>query len=478
MSDLSEVESPIDEVAHPPGQEEVKYNLFRILCVCASTLGFEMAFNVLFSLSEPIMASMNLTSTAQFLCWLSGPIAGVTLLPIVGIWSDNCKSKFGRRRPFIVGGCGVTIVSFLLLILLKKVHEKMNLYAKTACMLFILFISYAAINTIMAPSRALIGDLVPENKQNLANAVASILIGLSSVLPNLVGGVGFFIPNPKYSEKADNVTMYFCLVILIISVIVTSIVSREKSLEIKEHHKKTNPFVQMFKAFKDMPKPIFRACVLMVLSWIANYTYTMLGTSFFMSEVFPPGNEAKGLCFGMLCIACSNACSFIYGCVHTYVTNLIGYKATYCIAHVIEAVSLSTVFFIKDKWALLGLFVPIGIAITNFNSTPYAIVSYTVTDEFMGVYMSIISTCIDLAYVIANLVMNLGLGNLYTKFPSSWNLKRYQSLIGFASVWAILTAIYSLFVIIPDHKIEIDEEEEEVSESSDVEQDRPPEEIV
>ncbi|EAY23426.1 Major Facilitator Superfamily protein [Trichomonas vaginalis G3] len=482
MSDA--VESTMQEYSE--SQPEVHYTILRIICICMSTLGFEMAFNVLFSLSEPIMASMNMSSTSQFLCWLSGPLAGVTLMPLIGVWSDNCKSRFGRRRPFIVGGCIFSVISFLLLLILKRVHEKFNAAGKTVSMLFILFFSYASINTIMAPSRALIGDIIPETRQGISNSIASVLIGLSSVLPNLVGGVGFFLKSETYSERADTVTMYFCLFILILSVIITVFASHEKPHVPAEehHHHKKNPFVQMYEALKKMPKPIIRSCILMVLSWVANYTFTMLGTSFFMKEVFPEEQESKGLCFGMLVIACANLMSFIYGCVHPYVVNLIGCKTTYFISHIIEAVSLSCAFFVKNKWALLGLFTPIGIAITNFNSIPYELVSYTVTEEYMGVYMSILSTCIDVAYVLANLIMNLGLGNLVPKFPSSWHLTRYQSLIGFAAVWAVLTAVFSLFIIVPDHKMEVDVEEEEEEEaaerssSSEGEQDRPPEEIV
>lgn len=33
------------------------------------------------------------------LAWLAGPITGVVVQPIVGVLSDGCKSRFGRRRP-------------------------------------------------------------------------------------------------------------------------------------------------------------------------------------------------------------------------------------------------------------------------------------------------------------------------------------------------------------------------------------------
>lgn len=35
--------------------------------------------------------------------------------PIVGVLSDRCKSKWGRRRPFLVGGSIIVILSLCLI---------------------------------------------------------------------------------------------------------------------------------------------------------------------------------------------------------------------------------------------------------------------------------------------------------------------------------------------------------------------------
>jgi len=33
--------------------------------------------------------------------------------PIVGVISDGCRSKWGRRRPFLVGGSIIVVLSLL-----------------------------------------------------------------------------------------------------------------------------------------------------------------------------------------------------------------------------------------------------------------------------------------------------------------------------------------------------------------------------
>lgn len=49
------------------------------------------------------------------LVWIAGPLSGVLVQPIVGMLSDSSKSRFGKRRPFMVGGTIFTILSLFLL---------------------------------------------------------------------------------------------------------------------------------------------------------------------------------------------------------------------------------------------------------------------------------------------------------------------------------------------------------------------------
>jgi hypothetical protein len=38
---------------------------------------------------------------------------GLIMQPVVGVLSDGCKSKWGRRRPFLLGGSIVVVLSLL-----------------------------------------------------------------------------------------------------------------------------------------------------------------------------------------------------------------------------------------------------------------------------------------------------------------------------------------------------------------------------
>lgn len=47
--------------------------------------------------------------------WIAGPLSGTLVQPYVGIKSDRCRSKWGKRRPFIIGGAICTIASLVCL---------------------------------------------------------------------------------------------------------------------------------------------------------------------------------------------------------------------------------------------------------------------------------------------------------------------------------------------------------------------------
>lgn len=55
------------------------------------------------------------------LVWIAGPLSGVLVQPYVGLKSDNCRLRWGKRRPFIVGGAAATIVSLMVLSWAKEI---------------------------------------------------------------------------------------------------------------------------------------------------------------------------------------------------------------------------------------------------------------------------------------------------------------------------------------------------------------------
>lgn len=70
---------------------------------------------------QPFLLSIGLSKSLLALVWIAGPLSGTLVQPYVGIKSDNCRSRFGRRRPFMIGGAIATGISLLALSWTKEV---------------------------------------------------------------------------------------------------------------------------------------------------------------------------------------------------------------------------------------------------------------------------------------------------------------------------------------------------------------------
>jgi solute carrier family 45, member 1/2/4 len=72
---------------------------------------------------QPYLLSLGLSKSMLALVWIAGPLSGTLVQPYVGMKSDNCRLRWGRRRPFIIGGAIATILSLLILAWAREVVE-------------------------------------------------------------------------------------------------------------------------------------------------------------------------------------------------------------------------------------------------------------------------------------------------------------------------------------------------------------------
>jgi solute carrier family 45, member 1/2/4 len=63
----------------------------------------------------PYLLHLGLTKSKTSLVWIAGPLSGLIMQPVVGAISDRSTSKYGRRRPFMIGGSVLVGVGLLLL---------------------------------------------------------------------------------------------------------------------------------------------------------------------------------------------------------------------------------------------------------------------------------------------------------------------------------------------------------------------------
>ena len=147
-------------------------------------------------------------------------IFGVIFQPTFGKLSDNCHSKLGKRRPFIVTCAPISAVLFAL-IPFVALNVQGNLALPLTMVTVILFVF--SMSLWRAPVVALMPDLTPPSLRSEGNAVINLMGGLGSAVGMLAGmiavGLCAVFTGQTTDEVKANETISFPYVFIIGSII-------------------------------------------------------------------------------------------------------------------------------------------------------------------------------------------------------------------------------------------------------------------
>jgi len=122
------------------------------------------------------------------LVFMAGPLSGLIVQPLIGAYADRSRSRFGRRRPFMLAGTAIAVVGMMLLGWAREVAGLFGLgtWAAIAVAVFSIYLIDFSINAVMSTDRALIVDTLPSSQQEEGNAWAGRMMGFGGV-------AGFFV---------------------------------------------------------------------------------------------------------------------------------------------------------------------------------------------------------------------------------------------------------------------------------------------
>ena len=434
-----------------PLNKRESLSIIHIIGICSSMLAYQIAYSVEFALGTPIMSRLKIPQTYQPFIWLTGPLSGFIIQPLIGFYSDAVHLKLGRRRPFIIAGTIGIVTGFIMLYFVEKIGSILNHLNPRGWSIFIfvtgLLITNVSINVLQGPSRALVGDVVPKSQQVLANSLGSLMLGIAAVITNFIGGFNLSkYTNGKFSS--EQIVIISGCILLVLGVIVTLICAKEEHFvgEVQ----RDNPLKEIYSSAKSMPKAVFRISIVYLFSWMAYFPFMVEATDYFGRDIFGGSPDSsiqelkdkytEGVNFGMLVIGVSNILVMFYGIIQDSVLKCLGMKFSYALSQIIEAICLIPLFFIKDKWILLLLLAPLGISCTIFNSVPFAVVGMIVDQDKMGTYMGILNSFAVIGQQLTNFILGSGIGSIFTqKAP----------IIAGGSFFAVIAAIMCYWIIVP-----------------------------
>ncbi len=95
--------------------QKPKLSFWKIVSMNVGFFGIQYSFGLQQSNMSPIYKYLGANEAELLYLWLTGPLTGLIIQPIIGAMSDKTLSKMGRRTPyFLIGAIFASIGLFFM----------------------------------------------------------------------------------------------------------------------------------------------------------------------------------------------------------------------------------------------------------------------------------------------------------------------------------------------------------------------------
>ncbi|KAK3997713.1 general alpha-glucoside permease [Cladorrhinum sp. PSN332] len=277
-------------------------SVWYLILLTISIGGLQIAWSVEMSNGSPYLLSLGLSKSLMALVWIAGPLSGTLVQPYVGMLSDNCRIRWGKRKPFMLGGAAATIVSLMSLAWTKEaISGLLGLFGANPESPFVkysiivvavlwVYILDFAINTVQAAIRAFIVDCAPTHQQEVANAMASRFVGIGNIAGYLAGytdlpSIFWFLGDTQFKDLCS-----LASIALGTSVVATCLLIKERDPRLEGPPAKDKPgvmsfFRKIFTSIKRLPPQTKKVCQVQFCAWIGFFPM-LFYTSSYIGEIY------------------------------------------------------------------------------------------------------------------------------------------------------------------------------------------------
>lgn len=349
--------------------------------------------------------------------WILPPLMGIIVQPLVGKWSDNTWTRFGRRIPYLFIGA---IVAVLVMCMLPNAGSfGLTIGAAMIFGLVSLMFLDTSINMAMQPFKMMVGDMVNEKQKGLAYSIQSFLCNAGSLVgylfPYLFTAIGIASVAAE-GEIPDSVkwSFYIGAIILILCVIyTTSTVKEMPPKEYAEYHgiseTDKDEKTSMLKLLAKAPKTFWTVGLVQFFCWAAfmymwTYTNGAIAVSAFdtpikdgVLDVASKQYQAAGDWVGVL-FAVQAIGSVLWAIVLPLFKNR---KFAYSLSLVLGAAGFISTYYIADQYLLFVSYFLIGCAWVAMLALPFTILTNSLSGKNMGTYLGLFNGTICLPQIVA-----------------------------------------------------------------------------
>ncbi|CAG8622615.1 2253_t:CDS:2 [Paraglomus occultum] len=256
-----------------------KSKTVRMVLLTQLFAGLQFAWAVELAYGTPYLLSLGMHKSHTAMVWLAGPLSGLITQPIVGALSDKSTSRFGRRRPFILGGSIAVVFAFIFIGWTKDMVE--GLFGEgTPITIWVAILSlYSldfAINAVQASCRALLIDSLPSSQQEEGTAWAGIMVGAGNVFGYFMGFVDLAA---IFGNSQLKVLCVFASIILLSSNAIIFWAVTERVYSSHGSSPKTvfrsaiDTITTIFRSIRNLPEPVQQLCNVQFFAWIGWFPF-------------------------------------------------------------------------------------------------------------------------------------------------------------------------------------------------------------
>ena len=416
---------------------------FAFLSICA----FWQMYDNLIPLILTNTFHMNETLSGAIMS--ADNVLALFLLPFFGGISDRCKSRLGRRRPFILVGTLSAVVLMLGLPLLADSFHASPAPGKLAAFVAVLGLLLIAMGTYRSPAVALMPDVTPKPLRSKANAIINLM--------GAVGGILYLLVTTfLYKTKSDHYISYLPLfaivggIMLAALAIVMVFVNEPRLVAQQQRYEQAHPEDNLTQSTDNgevLPKDVKRSLSFLLCSialWFIGYNGV---TTWF--SVYAQNTWNMSLGQANTCLTIATAGAIVSYIPVGSVASRIGRRKTIRFGTLL----LSCSFFAAFAYTLVSsafspilyvLFVLVGIAwaAINVNSLPMVVEMCKGSEvgKFTGLYYTFSMSAQIMTPIVAGWLMNH---------------VDYKALFPYAAIFVFTSFVTMGFVLHGDNRVEV-----------------------
>lgn len=379
-------------------------------------------------------------------------VLALFLLPLFGGISDRCRSRLGRRRPFILFGTLAAVVLMMGLPLLDNSYYAEPSVDKVISFVVLLGLLLIIMGTYRSPAVALMPDITPKPLRSKGNAVINLMGAVGGVLYLIVTSILYSSAKTSGYEHIDYLPLFLIVggIMLFALLIIMLFINEPKLCAEQEEYERNHPEENLVKENKDnikiMPKEVKKSLVFMLISialWFIGYNAISTWFTTYAKAVW---NMEIGAASSCLTVATAGAiASYIpVGAV----ASRVGRKKTIKFGVAILAACFAvgfvyTCFYNSFSPVLFVLFALVGVAWASINVNSFPMVVEMCAGSDVGKFTGLYYTFSMFAQIITPIAAGYLLDNV-----------DYRILFLYSAVFVTLSFVTMCFVKHGDNKIE------------------------